>query len=475
MYRWISIVLMVALTSGCAAFTPVERPDAPLEIPLQYSLYGAETPGPDNWWKSFDSAELNRLVETALGANYDIQIAAAQLRQADAVARQAGAGLWPAVDAEAGAGVTRQQSKTAAGAPAANAESQTWTAGLAASYEVDLWGRLRAGRTAEILNAQASEADLATARMTVAASVVETWVDLLSVRKQERILEKQIHTNQTLLELEKLRFANGQATALDVSQQREALAAAKAQMPSLRISEQQLLSSLAILLGKATQPDLEGESADLPTLLPLPSVGIPADLLAARPDVRAAGLRLKSADWSVAAARADRLPNITLSASAAFSSGSLDLLFDNWLLNLAGSVTGPVFDAGSRKAEVERARAEADEYLATYAQTVASAVHEVEDNLVSEKQQGLYIALLGEQLDAARTTLKDARLQYINGQGDYLSYLTAWSSVQDLERQLIAEQANQIKYRVALYRALGGAWTEPPAAEAAAGNPALKS
>jgi outer membrane protein TolC len=247
---------------------------------------------------------------------------------------------------------------------------------------------------------------------------------------------------------------------LDVSQQREALAEAKAQMPLLEIQVLQLRSSLAILLGKAGTDLPLAESARLPDLIALPDAGVPADLLAARPDVRAAGLRLKAADWSVAAARADRLPAITLSAAAAFSSGSLDLLFDNWLLKLAGSITGPLFDAGYRSAEVNRTRAVAEEYLSAYAQTVATAVREVEDVLVTEQHQATYIALLQDQLDAARMTLQDARLQYINGQSDYLSYLTAWSSVQSLQRQLVGEQAARIKYRVTLYRALGGSWIE---------------
>ena len=115
-----------------------------------------------------------------------------------------------------------------------------------------------------------------------------------------------------------------------------------------------------------------------------------------------------------------------------------------------------MFDAGARKAEVDRTRAVAEENLADYALTVAEAIREVEDNLINEKLQQKYITLLHDQLEASRLSMKDAQLQYVNGQSDYLSYLTALSSVQSLERQLIEEQATQIKYRVALYRALGG-------------------
>ncbi len=459
MYRWFTIIITMTLFGGCAPFTPAQRPDAPVRMPAAYSLYSEGVPVADHWWESFDSPELNRLVETALSGNFDIRTALARLRQADAVARQAGAALMPTVDVTMSGEINRTHSQTTSQADGVTSEDKTWYAGLGAAYEVDLWGRLRAQKQSQSLEYQAVEEDLTTARMTVAANVVQTWIDLVATRKQIDILETQIKTNEDLLSLEKIRFANGQAQALDVSQQQEALAAAKAQMPQLRITENQLRSTLTILLGKAMDKDIEALDAALPELIPLPAVGVPADLLAARPDVRAAGLRLKSADWSVAAARADRLPNITLSATAAYSSGKLDLLFNNWFLNLAAAVTGPVFDAGSRQAEVDRTRAVADEYLAAYAQTVAQSIREVEDSLVEEKQQETYINLLNDQLAAARISVKDARLLYLNGQSDYLSYLTAWTSVQSLERQLIAEQAGRIKYRVTLYRALGGSWS----------------
>jgi len=195
-------------------------------------------------------------------------------------------------------------------------------------------------------------------------------------------------------------------------------------------------------------------------LIPLPKTGLPADLLASRPDVRAAGLRLKEADWQVSAAKADRLPAMTLSTEAVFSSSSLDLLFSNWISSLAASITGPLFDAGSRAAEVELAAAGTDEYLTAYAQTVAEAVQEVENSLITEKRQTEYINLLKDQLDASRITVKNAHLQYMNGQDNYLDYLTAWTTAQSLERQLVEEQATLVKNRVTLYRTLGGDWTK---------------
>lgn len=445
--------------AGCSTFTPQVRDAAPIQMPEQFSLYTESDPGPGQWWQAFDSRELNTLVKKALTDNFDIRTSLTKVRQAEAEARKAGADLSPSLDYSGSAKKSWQQTKTD-GSGRSSSQSKEFSAGLSAGYELDLWGRLGALHTSELLEYQATREDLEAAAVTVAADVVTAWIDILSVRQQIVILKKQIDTNQKMLALQELRFINGQADTLDVSQQSEALASAKAILPTLQLQEETQLNALAVLLGQAGKGGVSISQSNLPGLISLPRTGLPADLLAARPDVRAAGLRLRSSDWQVSAAQADRLPSLTLSAEAAFSSSSLDLLFSNWVSTLAASITGPLFDAGSRAAEVDRAKAEADQYLTAYAQTVAEAVQEVEDSLVTEKRQTEYLRLLKEQLEASRLTVKDAHLQYMNGQDNYLSYLSAWTSVQSLERQLIDEQASLIKNRVTLYRTLGGNWTK---------------
>lgn len=453
------LILFVLILGGCAPFSPLPRPDAPLEMPRAYTLFTPGAKPPDQWWQAFGSPELNELVDAALAANFDIRDAWARLKQAHATARKINATEKPVLEFDTSAQYNRMQSRDSSRDDPRTTDNQSWRMGLAAAYEVDLWGRLDAQRQSEAANLQATRLDLESAAVTVSAQVASTWIDLLATRQNISILENQIQTNVTLLNLQRLRFSNGRAKALEVSQQRQALAAARAERPLLQRNEQLLINSLALLVGKATPGSLSINGQRLPSLIALPATGLPADLLSARPDVRAAGLRLHAADWRVSAARADRLPNMTLSAQAAFSSGSLDLLFDNWIATLAGSITGPIFDGGRRSAEVSRTRAVAEERLSNYARTVAVAVKEVGDSLVGEDRQRAYIHLLKDQLRAARLTRKDARLQYRNGQSDYLSYLTAWNAVQRLERQLVDEEATLIKNRVALYRTLGGDWT----------------
>lgn len=469
MFRLSILAATLFTLLGCTMFQPSPRPAAPLELPDTYSLYSADEPGPGRWWQSFGSDELNTLVDEALCGNFDIRTAWSRLKQADAVARQAGAALKPTVEVSAGAEKRWLQTKSD-GSDAEHTDTQTYTAALGASYEVDLWGRLDALRQSDVQELKAVREDLEAAAVTVSAGVVTTWIAILSARRRIAILQDQIKINHALLSLQELRFVNGKADALDVSQQREALAAAKAKLPLLQLEERQQRNALAVLLGRAGANDLAINQQALPELIALPGTGLPADLLAARPDVRAAGLRLNSADWQVSAARADRLPGITLSADHTFSSDAPDLLFSNWVAGLAGSITGPLFDAGYRSAEVARTRAVSEEYLTAYARTVAEAVQEVEDCLTTEKHQSEYIVLLEDQLKASRMALKDARIQYMNGQDNYLDYLTAWSSVQDLERQLVSEQATLIKNRVTLYRSLGGDWTRELVPESASND-----
>jgi NodT family efflux transporter outer membrane factor (OMF) lipoprotein len=328
------------------------------------------------------------------------------------------------------------------------------------NYEIDLWGRIRSEREAALISASATREDINTAAITLAAAVTERWARIISQRMQKRLLEQQLDTNSTLVELVQLRFRKSLSSALDVYQQRQIVERSRAQIPLVEQNERLLLNELAILLGKPPQsaPTIQRQTLDIPS--DVPSTGLPARLLIARPDVRAADLRLQAADWQVAAARADRLPSIRMTAVAAYQAGELDLLLDNWLLNLAANLTAPLYDGRRREAEVERTRAVVDENLAVYRRIVLTAIKEVEDALVSEQKLRRHIKGLAAQLNAAQNALTEAGQRYRKGLNDYLPVLTQLVAVQDLERDLIQRKADLLVVRVSLYRALGGTWTD---------------
>jgi NodT family efflux transporter outer membrane factor (OMF) lipoprotein len=455
--RHLSLFFLIGLLCSCVVFDPPEREPMPVSMPGSYGVQLEGMPTAGRWWESFQSAELNDLVNAALTGNFDIRSARARLEQARAQLKKTGAERYPTLDGEAGAAHRRARMETQSGASVSTVD--TFNLGLAAGYELDLWGRLRALNQAEIMQVSASRDDLETAAVSVSAVVVDTWAQLVGVRQQMRILEGQIQINQDLLELQRFRLQNGLSTALEVSQQMESLAAVRADLPLLQAREQTLRNALSFLTGKAGGTDMRISGQQLPELIPLPDAGIPSDLLTRRPDVRAANYRLQSADWRVSAARADRLPSLNFTAGAGYASEDFDRLFSNWFTSLAGSLTAPLFDAGRRAAEVDRTRASAEESLAEYGRIVAAAFNEVADGLAREHRQREYIDRLQEQLSAARMARQEARIRYLNGDSDYLNFLVEFQNVQLLERRIVAQQLELIRLRVGLYRSLGGDWT----------------
>ncbi len=241
-------------------------------------------------------------------------------------------------------------------------------------------------------------------------------------------------------------------------QQKQVVETIRARLPLVAADIQLRKHELALLLGRPARSDLQLMQTELPVVGSLPAVGVPADLLAARPDVRAAGARLQAADWQLAAARADRLPALRLSASAQYGPDELDLLFDTWLLRLAANLTTPIVDGGRRAAEVDRIQAAVDERLWNYRQVVVTAVKEVEDALESEARQREHIEGLQAVMDVARKGLREAVSRYRAGLSDYLPVLTQLLTVQDLERDMIVQQEQLLLFRIGLYRALGGRW-----------------
>jgi len=449
------IFLVMLFMTACSPFRPDARDTLSIApLPESFQLYSDRQPNRGKWWEELENKELNQMVEEALAANFDIEIAWARLRQAGAASVQARAGQLPTLDA------TGDYNHTSTYNSNTRKESQTevHSVGLRATYEVDLWGRLEAKTQSGDFDYLASREDLNTTSISVAGEVVSRWLEIQTQRQKKRILAEQIKANATYVELVELRFRNSLATALDVYQQRQNLARVQAKLPPIESQERILLNELALLMGKPAG-SVTVADADLPELGELPGLGLPADLLAYRPDVRSAGLKLVSADWTVTAARADRLPSLKLTGAGAYNGSQLTTIFDAWTLGLAGSVVGPIFDGGYRKAEVEKARGVVDQRLAEYKETVFTAFKEVEDALIRETWQQKFIKARNVQLDAARVSLSEAVSRYSQGLADYLPVLSALLSVQDLELALADEETNLLLYRVALHRALGGSWT----------------
>ncbi len=455
------ILTALIVLSGCRT---MEGPDPathpPLFLPHSFSKTGtAGAVVMDEWWADLGSDELNHLIQIALDHSWDLKTLQARVEQAQSGLDKESAAFFPELSVSVGGQKNQNHTQNSSGDTQTDG-SHSWDASLKASYTADVFGKLRAGKKRAVFTLLAARQDLRAAHQELTAGIAETWIDIVAVRHKQTILSGQIDTNKTLLNLQKLRFANGKAGALDVSQQREALAEALAQMPLLEKQERLLINQLALVSGKTVAAEIQVAARTLPEPARVPDAGIPSRLLENRADVEAAKWRLISSNWAVRVAKADLLPSFVITAQALFSSGELDLLFRNWVTTLAAAIAGPVLDGGYRKAEVQRTRAVADEQLALYAKTVARAVSEVEDSLVRLEKQRIYIELLEEQLKIARITLADAMLQYQNGQSSYLAYLITWTGIENLERQLVGERALYIKEWIGLHKALG--WKGAP-------------
>ena len=456
--------------AACSPFAPKPEPDEAGQLPATYSLYDPEAPDAPQWWQAFGSPELDRLVQAALSDNFGIREAWARLRQARAVAVQAGAALYPELTVDAGAATSRVRVGSDAGDPGTRTIDD-YSLGFFSSYEVDLWGRVRSEQEAALLQAGATREDLSAAAMTLAALVTDRWLRIIAQRREIELLNKQLRTNETLLELVELRYRKAMVSSLDVYQQKQVVEQVRSQIPLAEAQEELLTHELAVLLGKAPRQPLAIQRSELPSVAPVPDVGIPADLLASRPDVRAAGIRLRASQWQVSAARANRLPALRLTVSGGYGAEDLDRLFDNWILTLAGNLAAPIFDGGRRAAEVDRTRAVVDENLSAYRLAVLTAVKEVEDALVAEAKQRQHLEALRQQREAANRALEEAGQRYRKGIQDYLPVLTQLLAVQGLDRDLIRQEAQLLVERVGLYRALGGTWAdalEPGPANSAA-------
>ena len=443
--------LTSTLLSSCAIFAPEDRSNLHHNIPERFSLYSAEEPDIENrWWTTFASSELNGFIDEALSESPGILQAWARLAQAEAIAVKAGAAQKPSVNYSAsGSGTRNSITETTV---------ESYVLGLSASYELDLWGRVKSAAEAAALDLEASREQLNTAAISLSSQVALRWAAIVSQRLQTDVIRRQLEANQTSLELVELRFRKSQSNALDVYQQRQTVAATEARLPLAELREELLHNELAILLGRSDFQKLVIADEHLPMVGNFPAIGIPANVLANRPDVRQAGLNLQAADWSVSAARAARLPAIRLTTSAEYENDSLADIFDDWYSNLAASLTGPIFEGGRRKAEVKRTRAVVDERLAAYRETVLNAIREVADALVSEQKQREYIVALDQRLEAVQRSYDESINRYRNGLIEYTTVLIQLGTLQNLELDRVTAQHNLLQYRINLHRALGGTW-----------------
>ncbi|MBC5782309.1 efflux transporter outer membrane subunit [Ramlibacter sp. USB13] len=459
------------LLAGCATTLP-ELPAEP-PPPAQFkqdirwtTAAPAEAQHRGEWWKAFADPQLETLVQRAAVANTSVREAAARVAQARALVRAANAERLPQVGI--GAGVDRGTGTDSAGR---SGPFTVYNAGVQLAYEPDLFGRATGRRDAASLDASAREALLQSTRLAVQAETAQTYLALRALDVERALVRETVEAYSGTLRLTQRRHQAGDVAELDVVRVEAEVAATEAEALAIDRQRAALEHALAVLIGEAAS-DFNLPVAQWTTALPTIPAGVPATVLARRPDVAAAQASLLAAQARVGVAEAAWFPGIALTGAGGFASADLGDLF-RWSARAWGVgalLSLPIFDGGRRKAGIEDAKAQLEEALASHRGQVLVAFREVEDQLAALHLLHQQSLAQGRAVDAALRATRLSDTRYRNGLVSQLELLDARRSELRNRRQALQVRAAQFQATVSLVRALGGGWGEPPT-QVAAGGP----
>ncbi|CAN5173137.1 efflux transporter outer membrane subunit [soil metagenome] len=448
------------LLSACSVGPAYERPGLPTSTALPANFKALDgwkvaTPGDllerGDWWTLLGDPQLDALIARVNVSNQTIAAAEASYRQARALVREQRASLFPTIDLSGSAARSGGGGST---------DASRYQAGIGASWEPDLWSRIRNGVTGAKAGEQASAADLAGAKLSMQGELAVNYLGLRQADAEIALVAKTVEGYQRSLTITQNRYNAAIAPKSDVLQATTQLAGAQADLESLKQDRAVYENAIATLVGEPASAFRL--PADLAWSAKLPEVptGVPSELLERRPDIAAAERRVAAANADIGVARAAFFPTIGLSASGNSSGASLGDLFsasaNTWSLGL--SVAQSLFDAGARKAQVEQARAAYDASVADYRLTVLTAFEDVENQLTAVQVLERRYALLKTSADAADQTEQMLLNQYKAGQVAYTDVVQAQASALSARRSLLTATVARQTTAVALIQALGGGW-----------------
>ncbi len=449
------IIAVTSAVSGCSLHkSNITEPL--IELPGTYS--GEENkPAPQigRWWERFDDETLDSLMQEAFGHNLDIAQAYERLEQSHALVRITDSSRGPVLNIEGAGGRARQS--TAAGA----ITQDTYRLSAAASFELDLWGKLKAKSEATRFDALASQYDLKALYISISAQLADLYYRAVEQRAQLALTDQTIASFQDTLDRVERRYREGLVPAIDLYQSRQNLASAKAQRPVFAQNLATTVNALSVLTGQFPDREAGGSVQELPNAPKFPA-GIPSELLTNRPDIESAYLRLRGSDERIGAAIADRFPSFNLVGTYGGASDKVRTILDspNIFWNILLQAAQPVIDSGRRKAEVDRTESVFRENLAVYHKTVLNAFKDIEDSLAKGKASEERIVMLKQTVAASDSALRLALARYMQGLTDYLPVLTEQLRNVTAKSNLLASRRQFITDRIQLARALGGHWAD---------------
>ncbi len=469
----LGVVTLLILLGGCTLGPDYQRPT--VALPTAYTEGTQQNDAAEmirrDWWKLYNDATLNQLVETALHNNRDLQRAVAQIDEAVAVLDATGASLLPQIDLDGTSSRSRSSALNAqpltTGTPLISNSNRV---ALSTSFEIDLWGKLKRateGARAQMLGSRYAHDVVA---LTLAGTISQAYFTLRSLDAQIAISQRTLAARDEALSVIKSRAKGGIASELDINQAQVARSDVSLQLRELQRQRTLMEHQLALISGK---PDLKIATAPknpLPTATP--PVGLPSTLIEHRPDVQQAEQTLIAANARIGYTQAAQLPTFSLTGNFGGQSKELGDVLNSgariWSLGLGATL--PLFDAGKNSARSRGAEAVQRQALASYQKAVENAFKEVADALTNIEQSSASVIDLQTKTDAARNALRLSQLRYDAGYSSYLEVLDAQRITNSAEQGLLQNQQAQLLYSIDLMKALGGGWSTESAVPLAQAN-----
>lgn len=465
--RSLTLALLMTLAACQAVGTAYKRPEA--NLPADFSESAGNQPQSlqavnATWWRHFYDDTLNRLVENALENNTDIRLAVARIKEAQAYATEIGAATLPSVDFNTSANRNRV---TASGPfPVfGNNPRNNFNYQLGANFELDFWGKLASAKTAARAQLLASQFSKQTVAISIASLVAQHYIELRSVESRMVILQDSLRSREDSLVLTKHRLEGGVVSALDVHQAEVAVANLNAQINEFQRQRGISLHQLATLTGeldlKLPIMPVDATKMALP-IPPVPPAGLPSSLLENRPDIRQAEALLIAQHANMNNAKAALYPSIGLTASF----GGESLALSDILKSASRIWTGginlniPIFNAGKLDAKVEQATARQQQALVQYETSLQTAFQEVNDALINLRQYAKQASAYHDSETAAKKVVAISKNRYEIGYSSFLEVLDAQRVYNDAALNAVASQEARLIASIALFKALGGGWTE---------------
>jgi NodT family efflux transporter outer membrane factor (OMF) lipoprotein len=457
--------LAALLFGGCMVGPEYTKPSAPM-TPAYKEADGWKAAEPsDNlprgqWWAILGDPELQALEEQVADANQNLKIAEARLREARAMVRFNRAALFPTISTSFGASSIRDSANRPFVPPGLNTGSSgDLLFSLDMSYEIDLWGRVRRTVAAARQEAQATAADLETARLSLQAELAMDYFALRAADAQKQLLDETVKAFEAALRLTTNRFEGGAAPKSDVAQAQTQLDTTRAQATDVTVQRAQLEHAIATLIGKPPAA-FSLPSRPLDTRPPDIPVGLPSQLLERRPDIAAAERRVAEANEQIGIAKAAYYPTVMLNASVGFEGSSFGNLLNasSLLWAVGASITQTIFDGGRRRATSDTARAAYDATVAAYRQTTLTAFQQVEDNLAALRILEQEAQQQRRAVESAQQSLQLFTNRYRGGVDNYLQVITAQTATLANQRTEIDILGRRMAASVLLVKALGGGW-----------------